>query len=602
MSKFRLLFACGSALFLLNACGGSGTPTNTNSNSTSVSSSATHFGIGAPGTATVGVAFQVTVTALDASNNTVTTYSGTVHFTSTDGQAILPANSTLTNGSGTFSATLKTPGSQTITATDTVAASITGTTSTISVTDATHFSLTAPAAATAGRGFQVAVIALDAANNVATSYAGTVHFTSTDSQAVLPANSSLTNGSATFTATLNTDGSQTITATDTITPTITGVSNAIQVSSAAPVFASTGSMELARAGHTATLLQNGSVLIAGGENSAGPLATAEIYNPATGMFTSTGSMQTARVGHTATLLTNGNVLVTGGNDATGALATAEVFNASSDSFTPTTGNMETARVGHTATLLNDGTGRVLVAGGGTSPDVLFGPVGDPGTATAELFDPNSGQFTPATNNMSASRIYHTATLLANGEVLLAGGTNTASVLGDLFSPASAMFTPTTNGGSAALHLAAVPADGYVLLTGGELLGSPCGEGGSWFAIDNALLFDENDASFKETATNTKMSSPRVAHTATNRAGGPVLIAGGATSQTPCNRGFGTSTFQPVATAELYAAAAETFTPTGNMETARAAHTATLLANGEEILLVGGVDSNGNFLASAELFP
>jgi len=466
---------------------------------------------------------------------------------------------------------------------------------------ATHFSLSAPSSATAGIAFNFTVTALDAANSVATSYSGTVHFTSTDSQAVLPANSSLTSGSATFSATLNTDGSQTVTSTDTVTLTITGVSNAIQVSSTGPVgtFTSTGSMEFARAGHTGTLLQDGTVLIAGGENSTGPLATAEIYNPATGTFTSTGSMQTARVGHTATLLTNGSVLVTGGNDATGALATAEVFNPSSGSFTPTTGNMETARVGHTATLLNDGTSRVLIAGGGTLPDVLFGPVADPGTATAELFDPNSGQFTPATNNMSASRIYHTATLLANGEVLLAGGTNTGSALGDLFSPTGAMFTPTATGGTSALHLAAVPTDGYVLLTGGELLGSPCGEGGSWVAIANALFLDENDASFKETVG--KMSTPRVAHTATNRTGGPVLIAGGATSQTPCNRGFGTSTFQSVASAELYHAAAETFTPTGNMETARAAHTATLLANGTEILLVGGVDSNGNFLVSAELF-
>jgi Galactose oxidase, central domain len=585
-----LISVCG--LCLLSACGGGSTPPPP----------ATHFSLTAPGTATAGTAFSITVTALDASNNVATSYSGIVHYTSSDAQATLPANSTLTNGVGNLSVTLKTAGDQTITATDTTTSAITGSSSSIVVSAgaATHFSVTAPAAATAGTAFSISVTALDASNSTVASYAGTVHFTSTDGQAVLPANSTLANGTGTFSATLKTDGGQTITATDTVVLTITGVSDAIQVSSTAPVgtFTSTGSMEFARAGHTATLLQNGTVLIAGGENSTGPLASAEIYNPATGMFASSGSMGTARVGHTATLLINGYVLVTGGNNATGALATAEVFDPSTGSFSPTTGNMETARVGHTATLLHDGTGRVLVAGGGTSPEVLFGPVADPGTATAELFDPNSGQFTAATNNMLASRIYHTATLLPSGEVLLAGGTNSGSALGDLFSPANAMFTATTTGGTTALHLAALLTDGYVLLTGGELLGSPCGEGGNWVSIDNALIFNDGDASFK--ATVGEMSALRVTHTATLVTGGEVLIAGGATSQTSCNRGFGTSTFQSVASAELFHAAAETFTPTGSMETARAAHTATLLGNGNA-LLVGGVDSNGNFLATAELF-
>ena len=266
-------------------------------------------------------------------------------------------------------------------------------------------------------------------------------------------------------------------------------------------------------------------------------------------------------------------------------------------FTPTTGHMETARVGHTATLLNDGSGRVLVAGGGISPEVLFGPVADPGTASAELFDPTSGQFTPADNNMSASRIYHTATLSPSGDVLLSGGTNTGSALGDLFSPANNMFTATATGGTTALHLAAASVgDGNVLLAGGELESSPCGEGGSLISIKNATLFDSSDASFSETSD---MSSSRVSHTGTLLTGGEVLVAGGATSTTKCDRGFGTSTFQSVSSAELFNPAG-TFTPTGMMETARAAHTATLLSNGK-VLVVGGVDANGNALASAELF-
>jgi hypothetical protein len=196
---------------------------------------ATHFTVSAPGAATSGTSFALTVTALDQFNNTATGYAGTVHFTGSDGQAVLPANSTLTNGVGTFSATLKTAGNQTITATDTVTASITGTSGAITVSAAggTHFIVSAPASATPGTAFNVTVTALDQFNNTATGYAGTVHFTSSDGQAVLPANSTLTSGVGTFSATLKTAGGQTITATDTVTASITGTSNTITVSSAA---------------------------------------------------------------------------------------------------------------------------------------------------------------------------------------------------------------------------------------------------------------------------------------------------------------------------------------------------------------------------------
>jgi hypothetical protein len=192
---------------------------------------ATHFLVSAPASATAGVAFNFTVTALDQFNNTATGYAGTVHFTSSDGQAVLPANTTLTNGSGAFSATLKTAGSQTITATDTVDSSITGTSNPIAVSAAaaTHFAVSAPASASSGVAFNFTVTALDQFNNTATAYAGTVHFTSTDGQAVLPANTTLTNGSGAFSATLKTAGNQTITATDTADSSITGTSNTIVV-------------------------------------------------------------------------------------------------------------------------------------------------------------------------------------------------------------------------------------------------------------------------------------------------------------------------------------------------------------------------------------
>src|SRR5205807_1892254 len=138
-----------------------------------------------PASATAGSAFNFTVTAQDQFNNTATGYAGTVHFTSSDGQAVLPSDSTRSNGTGSFRATLKTAGSQTITATDTANASITGTSNTITVSAAaaTHFSVSAPVLATAGAAFSITVTARDQFNNTATGYAGTVHFTSSDSQA-----------------------------------------------------------------------------------------------------------------------------------------------------------------------------------------------------------------------------------------------------------------------------------------------------------------------------------------------------------------------------------------------------------------------------------
>jgi Fe-S cluster assembly iron-binding protein IscA len=108
---------------------------------------ATHFSVVAPSSASQGVAFNFTVTALDAAGNTVTGYAGTVHFTSSDGAATLPANSILSSGTGTFAATLVTAGSQTVTATDTVTSSITGTSGQIPVTQVPH-SMTAGASTT----------------------------------------------------------------------------------------------------------------------------------------------------------------------------------------------------------------------------------------------------------------------------------------------------------------------------------------------------------------------------------------------------------------------------------------------------------------------
>jgi len=193
---------------------------------------ATHFSVTAPANTPAGSPISVTVTALDQYGDTVTNYAGTVHFTSTDAAATLPANSTLTSGVGTFSATLATAGTQTITATDTAQSSITGTSGPITVSPgpATHFVVAAPATAVVGTPLSFTVTAKDGYGNIATGYAGTIAFSATDPAATLPASATLTAGVGTFSITFKTPGSQTITATDTATPSITGTSGPIVVS------------------------------------------------------------------------------------------------------------------------------------------------------------------------------------------------------------------------------------------------------------------------------------------------------------------------------------------------------------------------------------
>lgn len=202
---------------------------------------ATNFVIsGTPTTTTAGVALSYTVTARDASNNVATGYVGTVNFTSTDGAATLPINYTFTGGDAgvhafASGATLRTAGVHTIAATDTVTASITGTSASITVNAAatSTYAISAPGTAVSGTPISVTVTAQDAFGNTTTSYGGTVHFTSSDPAATLPADSPLTAGVGTFAATLKTAGSRTISATDTVTPAINKTSGAINVSAGA---------------------------------------------------------------------------------------------------------------------------------------------------------------------------------------------------------------------------------------------------------------------------------------------------------------------------------------------------------------------------------
>ena len=196
---------------------------------------ATHLAVNVPPSATAGTPFMATVIAQDIYNNTATSFQSAVYLGSTDGQAVLPANSVLSDGVGAFSITLETAGNQTLTATDTVNSSINGTSGNVNVraVTATHYLVSAPSSVTAGTPFTFTVTALDAFNNLVSGYAGTVHFTSGDAQSVLPGDANLTDGVGTFSATMKTAGSQTLTAADAANSSITGTDANLSVSAAA---------------------------------------------------------------------------------------------------------------------------------------------------------------------------------------------------------------------------------------------------------------------------------------------------------------------------------------------------------------------------------
>ncbi|MBP1705894.1 MAG: Branched-chain amino acid transporter, amino acid-binding protein, partial [Chloroflexi bacterium] len=203
----------------------------------------------------------------------------------------------------------------------------------------------------------------------------------------------------------------------------------------------TGSMATARGAHTATLLPDGRVLVAGGASTAGEeglgglLAGAETYDPASGTFVGTGPLATARAGATATLLSDGRVLVAAGFDvprpgAVSTLRAAEIYDPASGTFGPT-GSLVTARYLHTATLLPDG--RVLITGG-FDPEAGY-------LASAEIYDPANGTFV-GTGPLTAGRYGHTATLLPDGRVLVAGGFDRGAgylASAEIFDPVSGTF-------------------------------------------------------------------------------------------------------------------------------------------------------------------
>ena len=233
----------------------------------------------------------------------------------------------------------------------------------------------------------------------------------------------------------------------------------------------TASLKTGRYSHMAVLLPNGKVLVVGGEITSGAYTpSAELYDPSTGKWTTTGSLIVTRYGFEATSLQNGKTLVAGGNAATGGLlAEAELYDPSTGRWT-TTGSLNDARALTTLTLLSNG--RVLAAGGNDAN-------GFHGYASsAELYDPSTGTWT-FTGSMNTPRLYHTATLLANGEVLVAGGRTYAPgplAEAELYNPTTGAWTTTGSMKTArAGQTAALLQNGQVLVAGGDTLSGTAAE-------------------------------------------------------------------------------------------------------------------------------
>lgn len=344
---------------------------------------------------------------------------------------------------------------------------------------------------------------------------------------------------------------------------------------------SAGNVHTARDGHTATLLSNGNVVIAGGENNNQALDSTEVYSSMTGQWTYSGNLNVARSNHGAVLLPNGSILVAGGctGGCLGATtASAELYNSVSGKWA-STGSMLTARTYFGMAMEAGPGGRVLVAGGCTGLN-SNGCTGV--TARVEYYNPATGKWA-ALPAMHVARGSLSATLLRNGQILVAGGINAAGnpiASAELFNPATGKWTLTATMNVARdEHTAILLASGNVLVAGGE------GPNGS---TAKSEIYNPSTGKW---ALSGNLNTARQEHTATLLMNGNVLIAGG-------NYATANQTIV-LSSAEIYNASTGTWSKTGSMANARVGHSATLLPSGN-VLAASGSNAN-NDLVSCEVY-
>jgi hypothetical protein len=193
-----------------------------------------------------------------------------------------------------------------------------------------------------------------------------------------------------------------------------------------------GQLNVARLGHAATLLNDGNVLVTGGENAGGFVTVAEVFDPAGGGFSVSGNLSTPRADHTATRLVDGRVLIAGGRGAPGPLNSTEIFDPTTGAFTAGP-LLIRARSGHTATVLP--TGLIVLAGGDT-------------TGSLEIYDPASNAFVLESANMLTPRAKHSAALMRDGRIFFVGGNDLAGnklASAEVFNPADRSLSGAGNG-------------------------------------------------------------------------------------------------------------------------------------------------------------